>query len=138
MMLSTRRNRRGASSSWSASSSSLALVPGGDANSMFWCGAELDVADAGSLAVGVAAGVSTASGGDDADGGGVAEPDVEASAGAHVVNVLVVVLTAGSRGSDSSMTKPPGSTSCSLDHAHCAASSKITSRLMWTCRVVGS
>jgi hypothetical protein len=36
------------------------------------------------------------------------------------------------------MMKSPGSTSCAAVHAHCAASSKMMSRLMWTRRVMGS
>jgi hypothetical protein len=66
------------------------------------------------------------------------ELDAEGDAGVRIIIVPVVVMTAGSPGAASSTTKSAGSPSCSAGHAHYAASSKMTSQLMWTHRVVGS
>ena len=69
-----------------------------------------------------------------ADGAGDVEPDE----GWTTVAVLVVVITEDSGSSGSSTVKSSGSAGSVPVHAHAAASSKTTSRLMWTRRVVGS
>ena len=69
---------------------------------------------------------------------GEAERDVAGAEVAPSSLVLLVVITAGSSAMDSSMMKSSGSTSWSGVHVHCAASSKMMSRLMWTRRVAGS
>jgi hypothetical protein len=77
-------------------------------------------------------------GGEGVDGDAEDEPDAEGDADVRVVVVLVVVITAGSSDAGCSTIKSAGSPSCSADHVHSAASSKMTSRLMWTRQVVGS
>ena len=91
---------------------------------MPWCACGLGVVDV-ELAVGELAMYHVVAGGsEDVDNAGEDELDAEGDVGVRIVVVLVVVITAGLL-------------SCSAGHAHCAGSSKMTSRLMWTRRVVG-
>ena len=105
---------------------------------MPWCACGLGVMDLEPAAGELAIDHVMAGGGEDVDNAGEDELDSEGDVGVRIVVVLVVVITVGSTGAGSSTMKSAGLLSCSAGHAHCAASSKMTSRLMWTRRVMGS
>ena len=105
---------------------------------MPWCVCGLDVVDVEPAVGELSIDHVMAGGGEDVDNAGEDDLDAKGDAGVRIVVVLVVVITVGSTGAGSSTMKSVGSLSCSVGHAHCAASSKMTSRLMWTHQVVGS
>ena len=97
---------------------------------MPWCACGLGVVDVEPAAGELAIDHVMAGGGEDVGNAGEDELGAEGDADVRIVVVLVVVITAGSTGAVSSTMKSVGSLSCSAGHAHCAASSKMTSRLM--------
>ena len=105
---------------------------------MPWCSCGLGVVDLEPAVGELAMDHVMAGGSEDVDNAGEDELDAEGDVGVRIVVVLVALITAGSTGVGCSTTKSTGSPSCSTNHVHCAASSKMTSRLMWTRWVVGS